>query len=455
MGKHKRNLIVLGTVVGTVLVAPLVAALAVGIGVPILLAYVYGVVPISLCRSGGCGVTTNNNGGVRFAFDDETTDNINFFTYNNTTNNNEPSQQASIVSSSVSKKQHTDKSTSVKIPISAIEPKPDNILMVRSSPHDANDPNSNSNEAGTCRPQTPVLVTITLANKSSKLSKNNSASTSASTSTKLKQSKVKRIKSASNSKETDKKKHKIKNNLTTHKSSSIATSCGSVELLKLNKKPDEFDYANDLASKDFKSIAAELVNETGPISSLTNQKSKLSNTTNTSDFEANLSSSSSHHLIESSSTNKAMRQEDKENMHSIKIKSNNPKQKMNPSIGEMSIGAYTNTSLSADIINVDDDDDEDDSEDEDDEDNNEDGESNFQYDQENSSTKAIASGSIKKYSIESTKTNVISEKLNEFNKSNKIEKKMNYDKPIDTYSVSIISEKSINPSVAALAGSIK
>lgn len=62
-----------GTVFGTIIVAPLVAALAVGIGVPILLAYVYGVVPISLCRSGGCGVTTNNNGGVRFAFDDEPT----------------------------------------------------------------------------------------------------------------------------------------------------------------------------------------------------------------------------------------------------------------------------------------------------------------------------------------------------------------------------------------------
>ena len=42
-----------------------------GIGVPILLAYVYGVVPISLCRSGGCGVTTTHSGGVKFAFDDE------------------------------------------------------------------------------------------------------------------------------------------------------------------------------------------------------------------------------------------------------------------------------------------------------------------------------------------------------------------------------------------------
>ena len=35
---------------------------------PVLLAYVYGVVPISLCRSGGCGVSTA--GGVRFQFDE-------------------------------------------------------------------------------------------------------------------------------------------------------------------------------------------------------------------------------------------------------------------------------------------------------------------------------------------------------------------------------------------------
>lgn len=46
------------------------AGLAVGIGVPILLFYVYGVVPVSLCRSGGCGVSTNGT-GVRFDFDDE------------------------------------------------------------------------------------------------------------------------------------------------------------------------------------------------------------------------------------------------------------------------------------------------------------------------------------------------------------------------------------------------
>lgn len=50
--------------------SPVLAGLAVGIGVPILLFYVYGVVPVSLCRNGGCGVTRNGT-GVRFEFDDE------------------------------------------------------------------------------------------------------------------------------------------------------------------------------------------------------------------------------------------------------------------------------------------------------------------------------------------------------------------------------------------------
>ncbi|KIH69481.1 hypothetical protein ANCDUO_00180 [Ancylostoma duodenale] len=31
-----------------------------GVGVPIMLAYVYGVVPLSLCRNGGCGITESN-----------------------------------------------------------------------------------------------------------------------------------------------------------------------------------------------------------------------------------------------------------------------------------------------------------------------------------------------------------------------------------------------------------
>jgi E3 ubiquitin-protein ligase RNF19A len=47
------------------------AGLAVSIGVPILLAYVYGVVPISLCRSEGCGVSTGTNGGVKIEIDEE------------------------------------------------------------------------------------------------------------------------------------------------------------------------------------------------------------------------------------------------------------------------------------------------------------------------------------------------------------------------------------------------
>lgn len=53
-----------------VLISPVLAGLAVGIGVPILLFYVYGVVPVSLCRSGGCGVSTTAT-GVKFEFDDE------------------------------------------------------------------------------------------------------------------------------------------------------------------------------------------------------------------------------------------------------------------------------------------------------------------------------------------------------------------------------------------------
>jgi hypothetical protein len=48
-----------------VLVSPVLAGLAVGIGVPILLFYVYGVVPVSLCRSGA---------GVSFVYDDDDND---------------------------------------------------------------------------------------------------------------------------------------------------------------------------------------------------------------------------------------------------------------------------------------------------------------------------------------------------------------------------------------------
>ncbi|XP_032390896.1 E3 ubiquitin-protein ligase RNF19A [Etheostoma spectabile] len=75
ISKHKRNLVIAGGVTLSVIVSPVVAAVTVGIGVPIMLAYVYGVVPISLCRSGGCGVSTGNGKGVRIEFDDEN-DNI-------------------------------------------------------------------------------------------------------------------------------------------------------------------------------------------------------------------------------------------------------------------------------------------------------------------------------------------------------------------------------------------
>ncbi|XP_028819668.1 E3 ubiquitin-protein ligase RNF19A isoform X2 [Denticeps clupeoides] len=76
VSKHKRNLVIAGGVTLSVIVSPVVAAVTVGIGVPIMLAYVYGVVPISLCRSGGCGVSAGNGKGVRIEFDDENDMNV-------------------------------------------------------------------------------------------------------------------------------------------------------------------------------------------------------------------------------------------------------------------------------------------------------------------------------------------------------------------------------------------
>lgn len=37
--------------------------MTVGVGVPIMLAYVYGVVPLSLCRNGACGGFNSNDTG--------------------------------------------------------------------------------------------------------------------------------------------------------------------------------------------------------------------------------------------------------------------------------------------------------------------------------------------------------------------------------------------------------
>ncbi|XP_056270263.1 E3 ubiquitin-protein ligase RNF19B [Pseudoliparis swirei] len=69
--RHRRNLAITGGVALSIVSAPVIAAVSVGIGVPIMLAYVYGVVPISLCRGGGCGVSRGKGRGVRIDFDDD------------------------------------------------------------------------------------------------------------------------------------------------------------------------------------------------------------------------------------------------------------------------------------------------------------------------------------------------------------------------------------------------
>ncbi|XP_014671744.1 PREDICTED: uncharacterized protein LOC106812388 [Priapulus caudatus] len=71
VSKHRRNIYITSGVTASVLISPMLAGLAVGIGVPILLAYVYGVVPFSLCRSRGCGPTTSLEEGTCIEFDDD------------------------------------------------------------------------------------------------------------------------------------------------------------------------------------------------------------------------------------------------------------------------------------------------------------------------------------------------------------------------------------------------
>ncbi|XP_028819134.1 E3 ubiquitin-protein ligase RNF19B [Denticeps clupeoides] len=68
---HRRNLAITGGVALSIITAPVIAAVSVGIGVPIMLAYVYGVVPVSLCRGGGCGVSRGKGNGVRIDFDED------------------------------------------------------------------------------------------------------------------------------------------------------------------------------------------------------------------------------------------------------------------------------------------------------------------------------------------------------------------------------------------------
>ncbi|VDN05755.1 unnamed protein product [Thelazia callipaeda] len=59
--KIRRRCLTVGSVVGSLVVSPVLAVMAVGVGVPIMLAYVYGVVPLSLCRNGGCGVSSSSS----------------------------------------------------------------------------------------------------------------------------------------------------------------------------------------------------------------------------------------------------------------------------------------------------------------------------------------------------------------------------------------------------------
>ncbi|KAK6488707.1 E3 ubiquitin-protein ligase RNF19A-like isoform X1 [Huso huso] len=51
----KQYLTVASGVVMSVFVSPVIAAVTVGVGVPLMVTYVYGVVPMSLCRNGWCG----------------------------------------------------------------------------------------------------------------------------------------------------------------------------------------------------------------------------------------------------------------------------------------------------------------------------------------------------------------------------------------------------------------
>lgn len=58
--RTKRQLVTALSVFGSLIVSPVLAVMTVGVGVPIMLAYVYGVVPLSLCRNGACAGTTSN-----------------------------------------------------------------------------------------------------------------------------------------------------------------------------------------------------------------------------------------------------------------------------------------------------------------------------------------------------------------------------------------------------------
>lgn len=61
LSRYRKNAIITGGVFASLLVSPLISAVALAVGIPILLGYVYGVVPVSLCRSGGCCLSSTES----------------------------------------------------------------------------------------------------------------------------------------------------------------------------------------------------------------------------------------------------------------------------------------------------------------------------------------------------------------------------------------------------------
>jgi hypothetical protein len=320
IGRHKRNLIVVGTVLGTVILSPLVASLAVGIGVPILLAYVYGVVPISLCRtSGSCGVTKNNNGGVRFAFDDEQFDNININLNSNSNNyNNIQSNNNNGINSSVPNHQASSSvvSNSVVIPISAIQSRLDQITESSCGFVDSSDgglSKKNSSITSTCpaattpvvaasatQSQTPVLVTITMARKANSNSQYSQTELPASkrSSKNVKKKRENKEKSlekkvliddhseaASNEKNTD-RSNKSSNR---EKSNSISTAsiiCGSMEPKQKNSTSLAFAKQNSINAGCCKNFVENLFSDHPNCNSLCGPKTNSIEKQRTRSFES-------------------------------------------------------------------------------------------------------------------------------------------------------------------------
>ncbi|RNA40332.1 E3 ubiquitin- ligase RNF19A [Brachionus plicatilis] len=417
MKKHKRNLIVVGTVFGTILVAPVVATLAVAIGVPILLAYVYGVVPISLCRGGGCGVTTNNNGGVRFEFEEENTDNnLGLYNLNNTTNQAISSNTAN----------------SVTVPISAIEPKPDSVVVSTQSASTSIKTKKNSLQ------QTPLYVTITMASNS--INSNSSKS-----------------KSKSRTRSTSNRRRSALKQCSQKKLQTCANACGSVEVSKKESRSRK-------NSKKSGIYLTPILSETGTGTSVLNKMS-----------DSNYSSDSSCHLVENFddtksetmqtglettkssqlSTRRSSESSKRLNETSIK-KLISTKIVNNPSISEMSIGLASLSATSAFQYK----------EDEEDEDSL--CSKTDLCDRESASNKALTGGSVKKLKVsksikfsDSVRNSILDGKSDNHQcieiKSNytlnSLENKTNMD--TENCSISIESEKSANPSTLALIGSIK